>query len=75
MKAKQWKQPSDDGMAMWWRALTTRQKLYVAYFYVSFLLVLGMADTESLGVLFAAVLNFGNSVWLIRKVPMDKLED
>lgn len=75
MKARQWKQPSGDGMAMWWHALTTRQKLYVAYFSISFLLVVGMAETESLGALFAAVLNFGNSVRLIRKVPVDKLED
>ena len=75
MKTRQWKQPSGDGMTMWWRALTTQQKLYVAYFSISFLLVLGMAETESLGVLFAAVLNFGNSVRLIKKVPIDKFED
>ena len=75
MKARQWKQPSDDGVAVWWRTLTTRQKLYVAYFSISSLLVVGMAEAESLGVLFAAVLNFGNSVRLIRKVPVDKLED
>ena len=62
-------------MTMWWRALTTQQKLYVAYFSISFLLVLGVAETESLGALFAAVLNFGNSVRLIKKVPIDKLED
>lgn len=62
-------------MTMWWRTLTTRQKLYVVYFSISFLLVVGMAETESLGALFAAVLNFGNSVRLIKRVPIDKLED
>ena len=69
-----WK-PSDDGIDKWWRTLTTRQKLYAVYFLASFLPVVGMAATESLWVLFAVVLNFGNSVRLIRKVPVDKLED
>lgn len=75
MKARQWKQPSEDGVTVWWRSLAMRQKIYVAYFFLSFLLMMGMAETESLGALFAAVLNFGNSVWLIKKVPIDKLED
>lgn len=74
MKVRQWK-PSEDGVTVWWRSLATRQKIYVAYFFLSFLLVPGMSETESLGALFAAVLNFGNSVRLIKRVPIDKLED
>lgn len=45
------------------------------YFYLSFILVACMADCNPLWVVIAAVLNFGNSVRLIKKVPIDKLED
>lgn len=34
-----------------------------------------MADCNPLWVVIAVVLNFGNSVRLIKKVPIDKLED
>lgn len=59
----------------WWCALTTRQKLYAAYFLLSFALVAMLADGSSLWVLTVVALNFGNSVRLIRKVPVDKLEN
>lgn len=72
---KRQRKPSDDTVNMWWYGLTTQQKLYAIYFLLSFLLLLGVAEAESLWALFAAVLNFGNSARLIKRVPTDKLED
>ena len=59
----------------WWRTLTTRQKLYAAYFLLSFALVAMLADESPLWVLTVAALNFGNSARLVKRVPIDKLED
>ena len=59
----------------WWRTLTGKEKLYTVYFLLSFMLVAGMVDSNPLWVMFLAVLNFGNSVRLLKRVPMDKLEE
>ena len=59
----------------WWRTLTGKEKLYVAYFMFSFMLVAGLTDDNPVWVLFLAVLNLGNSVRLIKRVPIDKLDD
>ena len=59
----------------WWRTLTTRQKLYAAYFLLSFALVALLADGSPLWVLTVAALNLGNSARLVKRVPIDKLED
>lgn len=59
----------------WWRSLTGKEKLYTVYFALSFMLVAGMADSNPLWMIFLAVLNFGNSVRLLKRVPIDKLED
>lgn len=59
----------------WWRSLTGKEKLYTVYFLLSFMLVVGMADSNPLWVIFLAVLNFGNSVRLLKRVPIDKLEE
>ena len=45
----------------------------VAYFLVSFCLVVMMGDDSPLWAVFAAILNLGNAVRLIRRVPMDSL--
>ena len=74
MKAK-WLKPFEGEIA-WWRTLTRAEKLYVAYFYFSFILMIGLADDNNpTWVLFLAVLNFGNSVRLIKRVPINKLEE
>lgn len=59
----------------WWKSLTARQKVYIGYFLFSFTLLLGMAEGNPLWMLMLVVLNFGNSVRLIKRVPTDKLED
>ena len=64
-----------DGEFVWWYTLTGKEKLYVVYFLVSFTLMAGLTNGNSIGVIFWAVLNFGNSVRLIKRVPIDKLED
>lgn len=57
----------------WWRSLTWKQRAVVAYFLVSFCLVVMMGNDSPLWAVFAAVLNLGNAVRLIRRVPMDSL--
>ena len=57
----------------WWRSLTWKQRAVVAYFLASFSLVMMMGDDIPLWAAFAAVLNLGNAVRLIRRVPMDSL--
>lgn len=52
---------------VWWHTLTGKEKLYVVYFLLSFTLMAGLADGNSIWVMFLAVLNFGNSVRLIKK--------
>lgn len=73
MKAK-WLKPFESEIA-WWRTLTGKEKLYTIYFLLSFFAMVGLADDNPAWVLFLAVLNFGNSARLIKRVPMDKLED
>mgnify|MGYP000178816290 FL=1 len=63
------------GEIAWWRSLTGREKLYTVYFLLSFTLLVGMADCNPVWVMFLAVLNFGNSARLVKKVPIDKLEE
>ena len=58
----------------WWRSLTAKEKACVLYFFASLLLVLFLAEGP-VWTLLAAVLNFGNSVRLIKRVPIDKLEE
>lgn len=59
----------------WWKSLTTRQKVYTGYFLFSFILVLGTAEGNPLWMVMLAVLNFGNSARLIKRVPTDKLKE
>ena len=64
-----------EGEFVWWHTLTGKEKLYVVYFLLSFTLMAGLTDGNSIWVMFLAVLNCGNSVRLIKRVPIDKLED
>lgn len=64
-----------DNELAWWKSLTARQKAYTGYFLFSFTLLLGTAEGNPLWVVMLAVLNFGNSARLIKRVPTDKLED
>lgn len=64
-----------EGEFVWWHTLIGKEKLYVVYFLVSFTLMVGLTDGNSIGVMFLVILNFGNSVRLIKRVPIDKLED
>lgn len=57
----------------WLKCLNKEQRLYVAYFLLSFILL--FAITESVGVMFAIVANFANSARLLKRVPLDGLED
>ena len=57
----------------WWRSLTWKQRAVVVYFLASFCLVMMMDDGSPLWAVFAAILNLGNAVRLIRRVPMDSL--
>lgn len=59
----------------WWRTLTAREKLYTVYFLASLMLVIGLAESNPMWVILLAVLNFGNSARLIKKVPTDGLEE
>ena len=63
------------GELVWWKSLTARQKVYTGYFLFSFTLLLGTAEGNPLWVVMLVVLNFGNYVRLIKRVPTDKLED
>lgn len=71
MKRDVW-MPLSEQLA-WWRSLTWKQRAVVAYFLVSFCLVIMMGDGSPLWAVFAAILNLGNAVRLIRRVPMDSL--
>nr|DAX92112.1 MAG TPA: hypothetical protein [Caudoviricetes sp.] len=73
MKAD-WLKPFSGEIA-WWNSLAGKEKWYVGYFLLSFTLLVGMADCNPIWMMFLAVLNFGNSVRLIKRVPIDKLED
>lgn len=57
----------------WLKGLNKEQRLYVAYFLLSFILL--FAITESVEVMFAIVANFTNSARLLKRVPLDGLED
>ena len=59
----------------WWCTLTGKEKLYTVYFLLSFMLVAGMADCNPIWVMILAVLNFGNSARLLKRMPMDKVKD
>lgn len=63
------------GELKWWRTLTAREKLYTVYFLASLMLVIGLAESNPMWVILLAVLNFGNSARLIKKVPTDGLEE
>lgn len=58
-----------------WRKLSVSQKCIVVYFWTSFILLGCLADCNPDWVIFLAVLNFGNSVRLIKRVPTDKLKE
>ena len=57
----------------WLKGLNKVQRLYVAYFLLSFILL--FAITESVGLMFAIVANFANSARLLKRVPLEDLED
>lgn len=58
-----------------WRKLSMSQKCIVVYFWTSLILLGCLADCNPDWVVLLAVLNFGNSVRLIKRVPTDKLEE
>lgn len=57
----------------WFGGLNKEQRLYVVYFLLSFILL--FAITENIGLMFAIVANFANSARLLKRVPLDGLED
>lgn len=57
----------------WLKGLNKEQRLYVAYFLLSFILL--FAITESVGLMFVIVANFANSARLLKRVPLEGLED
>lgn len=63
-----------DNELKWWKSLTIKQKIYAGYFLFSFTLLLGTAEGNPLWVILLIALNFGNSVRLVKRVPMDKLK-
>lgn len=54
----------------WWQKLKVLHRVYVVYFVVSLMMVLGLADGNSIWVIAAVLLNFYNSVRLANKVPV-----
>ena len=58
-----------------WRRLSVSQKCIVVYFCASLVLLGSLADCNPDWVVMLAVLNFGNSAWLLKRVPTDKLEE
>lgn len=69
-----WSELFSDELA-WWKSLTAKQKVYAGYFLFSFMLLLGTAEGNPLWLVMLIVLNFGNSVRLLKQVPMDKLKE
>lgn len=57
----------------WFGGLNKEQRLYVVYFLLSFILL--FVVTENIGLMFAIVANFANSARLLKRVPLDGLED
>lgn len=55
--------------------LRRKHRLYVLYFVLSFFLLFTTVSDNNSVSLFCIVLNFGNSIRLIKYVPIDKLED
>ena len=58
-----------------WRRLSVSQKCIVVYFQASLVLLGCLADHNPDWVVLLAVLNFGNSAWLLKRVPTDKLKE
>ena len=58
-----------------WRKLSMSQKCIVVYFWTSLFLLGCLADCNPDWVVLLAVLNFGNSAWLLKRVPTDKLKE
>lgn len=63
------------GERKWWRGLTARERLYTVYFLASLALAVGLADGSPAWAMFLALLNLGNSARLVKRVPVDKLEE
>lgn len=57
----------------WFVGLSGKHRLYVLYFILSFGILLSLVDHPLLEL--AVVLNFGNAARLLKRVPVDKLED
>lgn len=56
----------------WWRKADTRERLYMVYFAVSLILLIGLAgDNNPLWVPVAALLNLSNAVRLVRSFKND----
>lgn len=58
----------------WFMQLSCKQRLCVLYFCLSFGILLSLVFEHPLPALLV-VLNFGNAVRLLKRVPIDKLED
>lgn len=59
----------------WFIHLSVCHKVYVVYWLVSFLLLMGLSDYTPLCTCFVIVANFYNSVRLLKHVPIDNLEE
>lgn len=58
-----------------WRKLSISQRCIVVYFWTNLFLLGCLADCNPDWVVLLAVLNFGNSAWLLKRVPTDKLKE
>ena len=59
----------------WFMRLSVSHRVYVVYWLFSFLLLFGVNEHTHLSLCFLIVANFGNSVWLLRRVPIDNLKE
>lgn len=59
----------------WFGNLSKEHQMYVIYFILSFCLLFTVVQDNSLVLLCAIVLNFGNSARLLKRVPSDELEE
>lgn len=58
----------------WFASLNRKHRFFVVYFCLSFGILLSLVFDHPL-LEFAVVLNFGNAARLLKRVPVDKLED
>lgn len=59
----------------WFMHLSFLHKVYFVYWLISFMLLFGVNEYNPMWLCILIVINFGNSVRLINRVPCDDLED